>query len=94
MYYSEACQVLPPPLTRPQIRTARASSVWSGEDLAQHSSGSITTIRRTGLMPSATAPTCVNDAAIRRALEQAGSNLSMLIKAGRGVPLRTLPAER
>jgi hypothetical protein len=56
---------------------------WSGKGLAQHSSVSITTIRRTGLMPSATALTCVNDAAIRRALEQAGSNLSMQIKAGR-----------
>jgi transcriptional regulator with XRE-family HTH domain len=36
----------PPPLTSAQIRAARALIRWSAEDLARHSSVSVTTIRR------------------------------------------------
>jgi transcriptional regulator with XRE-family HTH domain len=63
---------MPPPLTSAQIRAARALIRWSAEDLARHSTVSVTTIRRAELMPSATVLTRANDQAIRRALEQAG----------------------
>ena len=62
----------PPPLTSAQIRAARALIRWSAEDLANHCPVSVTTIRRAELMPSATALTRANDAAIRQALEKAG----------------------
>ncbi len=62
----------PPPLTSAQIRAARALIRWSAEELAEHSTVSVTTIRRAELTQSATVLTRVNDSAIRRALEQAG----------------------
>jgi hypothetical protein len=44
----------PPPLTSGQIRAARALIRRSAEDLARHSTVSVTTIRRAELRPSAT----------------------------------------
>jgi transcriptional regulator with XRE-family HTH domain len=82
-----------PPLTSAQLRAARALIRWSAEDLARHSTVSVTTIRRAELMPSATALTRVNDQAIRRALEDAGVEFIDADKAGPGVRLRNPPAK-
>jgi hypothetical protein len=84
---------MPPPLTSAQIRAARALIRWSAEDLARHSSVSVTTIRRAELMPSATVLTRANDQVIRRALEQAGVEFIDAEKGGPGVRLREPPAE-
>ena len=78
----------PPPLTSAQIRAARALIRWSAEDLANHCPVSVTTIRRAELMPSATALTRANDAAIRQALEKAGVEFIDADKAGPGVRLK------
>jgi len=86
--------MIPPPLTSAQIRAARALIRWSAEDLARHSSVSVTTIRRAELMPSATVLTRANDQAIRRALEQAGIEFIDAEGGGPGVRLRTPPAEK
>ena len=61
---------MPPPLTSAQIRAARALIRWSAQDLARHSTVSVTTIRRAELMPSATALTRPNDQVIRRTLKE------------------------
>jgi hypothetical protein len=61
---------------------------WSAEDLANHCPVSVTTIRRAELMPSATALTRVNDAAIRQALEKAGVEFIDDNGGGPGVRLR------
>jgi hypothetical protein len=60
------------PLICTQIRVARALIRWSAEELARHTTLSVTTIRRAELMPSSTALTRAKDQAIRRVLEQAG----------------------
>ncbi len=60
------------PLTSAQIRAGRALIRWSAEDLAQHSSVSLRTIRRAELSEVHTTVTAANDLAIRRALELAG----------------------
>ena len=86
--------MIPPPLTSAQIRAARALIRWSAEDLARHSSVSVTTIRRAELMPSATALTRANDQVIRRALEQAGIEFIDAGEGGPGVRLRLPPAEK
>ncbi len=87
-----------PPLTSAQIRAARALIRWSAEDLAHHSTVSVTSIRRAELMPSATALTRTNDQAIRRALEQSGVEFIDADKGGQGsgpgVRLRSPPAVR
>jgi hypothetical protein len=87
--------VLPPPLTSAQIRAARALIRWSAEELARHSSVSVTTIRRAELMPSATALTRVNDATIRRTLELAGIEFidANANSGGPGVRLRATPTQ-
>jgi hypothetical protein len=77
-----------PPLTSAQIRAARALIRWSAEDLANHCAVSVTTIRRAELMPSATALTRANDAAIRQALEKAGVEFIDENGGGPGVRLR------
>jgi hypothetical protein len=82
----------PPPLTSAQIRAARALIRWSAEDLANHCPVSVTTIRRAELMPSATALTRANDAAIRQALEKAGVEFIDENGGGPGVRLRALSA--
>ena len=81
-----------PPLTSAQIRAARALIRWSAEDLARHSTVSVTTIRRAELRPSATVLTRANDQAIRRALEAAGVEFIDSNNGGPGVRLRTPPA--
>jgi hypothetical protein len=67
---------------------------WSAEDLARHTTLSVTTIRRAELMPSATALTRANDQAIRRALENAGVEFIDAEGGGPGVRLPVLPAEK
>ena len=64
------------PLTSAQIRAARALIRWSAQELADASSVGVTTIRRAELTQSETKLTRVNDQAIRRALEAAGSSSS------------------
>ena len=61
-----------PPLTSAQIRGARALLRWRAQDLAQESAVGVATIRRAELMDGETSMTAVNDAAVRRALENAG----------------------
>jgi hypothetical protein len=82
------------PFTSAQIRAARALIRWSAEDLARHTTLSVTTIRRAELMPSATALTRANDQAIRRALENAGVEFIDAYNGGPGVRLRAPPAEK
>jgi hypothetical protein len=84
----------PPPLTSAQIRAARALIRWSAEDLARHSSVSVTTIRRAELKPSATVLTRANDQVIRRALEQAGVDFIDAEGSGPGVRLRERPGAK
>jgi hypothetical protein len=84
----------PPPLTSAQIRAARALIRWSAEELAHHTTLSVTTIRRAELRPSATALTRANDQAIRRALEEAGVEFIDADGGGAGVRLRADPAEK
>jgi hypothetical protein len=90
--YKRLCK-MQPPLTSAQIRAARALIRWSAEDLARHSTVSVTSIRRAELKPSATVLTRANDQAIRRALEQAGVEFIDAEGGGPGVRLRTPPAE-
>ncbi len=80
-----------PPLTSAQIRAARALIRWSAEDLARHSTVSVTTIRRAELRSSATVLTRANEQAIRRALEQAGVEFIDAEREGPGVRLRAPP---
>jgi transcriptional regulator with XRE-family HTH domain len=82
---------MPPPLTSAQIRAARALIRWSAEDLARHSTVSVTTVRRAELRPSTTVLTRANDQAIRHALEQAGVDFIDADKGGPGVRLRAPP---
>jgi hypothetical protein len=79
---------MPPALTSAQMRAARALLRWSAQDLAHHSTVSVSTIRRAELMPSATVLTQANDQAIRRALEQAGVEFIDAEGGGPGVRLR------
>jgi hypothetical protein len=81
-------QDLKKPLTSPQIRAARALIRWSAEDLSQHSSVSLRTIRRAELAERKTALTTANDLAIRRALETAGVEFIDENGGGPGVRLR------
>jgi len=81
---------MPPALTSAQIRAARALIRWSAEDLARHSTVSVTTIRRAELRPDATVLTRANDQAIRRALERAGVEfIDVEGTGGPGVRLET-----
>ena len=75
-------------LTSAQIRAARALLRWSAEDLAQHSSVGVTTIRRAELMEERTSLTVPNAMAIRRALETAGVEFIEENGGGPGVRLR------
>lgn len=75
-------------LNSAQIRAARALLRWSAEDLAQHSSLGVTTIRRAELTEAATSLTVSNDLAVRRALENAGVEFIDENGGGAGVRLR------
>jgi transcriptional regulator with XRE-family HTH domain len=90
--YKRLC-TMPPALTSAQIRAARALIRWSADDLARHSTVSVSTIRRAELKPSATVLTRANDQAIRRALEQAGVEFIDAEGSGPGVRLRAPSAE-
>jgi transcriptional regulator with XRE-family HTH domain len=93
--YKSLCKMpLPPPLTSAQIRAARALIRWSAEDLARHSTVSVTTIRRAELKASATVLTRTNDQAIRRALEQAGVEFIDAEGGGPGVRLRSATEQK
>lgn len=61
-----------PSLTSAQIRGARALLRWRAQDLARESAVGVATIRRAELMDGETSMTAANDAAVRRALENAG----------------------
>jgi hypothetical protein len=79
----------PPSLTSAQIRAARALIRWTAEDLAENSTVSVTTVRRAELTETQTALTRVNDAVIRRTLEEAGIEfIDEEGDAGPGVRLR------
>jgi transcriptional regulator with XRE-family HTH domain len=84
---------MPPALTSAQMRAARALLRWSAQDLARHSTVSVSTIRRAELMPSTTVLTRANDQAIRRALEHAGVEFIDAEGGGPGVRLRVSPPE-
>ena len=60
------------PLTSAQIRAARALLRWRAQDLARESAVGVATIRRAELVDEQTSMTAANDAAVRRALENAG----------------------
>ena len=75
-------------LTSSQIRAARALLKWSAEDLWQHSSVSLRTIRRAELAEPQTALTAANNLAVRRALEAAGVEFIDENGGGPGVRLR------
>lgn len=78
----------PRSLTSAQIRAARALLRWSAEDLARESGLGVTTIRRAELTESETSMTAVNDAAIRRVLENEGVEFIDENGGGPGVRLR------
>ena len=76
------------PLTSPQIRAARALLRWRAEDLAEQSAVGVATIRRAELAESQTSMTAANNAAIRRAFEEAGVVFIAENGGGAGVRLR------
>ena len=75
-------------LTSAQMRAARALLRWSDEDLARQSAVGVTTIRRAELTEQKTSMTAANDAAVRRALENAGVEFIDENGGGPGVRLR------
>jgi transcriptional regulator with XRE-family HTH domain len=75
-------------LTGAQIRSGRALLKWSAQELAQHSSLGVNTIRRAEAEDHATSLTIANDLAIRRALESAGIEFIDENGGGPGVRLR------
>jgi hypothetical protein len=81
-------QDLKKPLTSIQIRAARAVLRWSAQELSQHSSVSLRTIRRAELAEHFTSLTTANDLAVRHALEAAGIEIIDENGGGPGVRLR------
>jgi hypothetical protein len=75
-------------LTSAQIRAARALLRWRAQDLARVSAVGVATIRRAELVDEETSMTAANDAAIRRALEDAGVEFIDENGGGPGVRLR------
>jgi len=76
------------PLTSAQIRGARALIRWRAQDLARESAVGVATIRRAELAEGDTAMTAANNAAVRRALENAGVEFIDENGGGPGVRLR------
>ena len=76
-------------LTPAQIRAARAMLRWSAEHLAEAASLGIATIRRAELAQGETSMTAANNAAVRRALEEAGLDFIDENGGGAGVRQRT-----
>jgi hypothetical protein len=75
-------------LASAQIRAARALLRWRAQDLARESAVGVATIRRAELVDGRTSMTAANDAAIRRALEDAGVEFIDENGGGPGVRLR------
>jgi hypothetical protein len=71
-----------------QIRAARALLHWSAEELADHCSVSLRTIRRAELPDQEVTMTAANELSIRRALETAGVEFINENGGGPGVRLR------
>jgi transcriptional regulator with XRE-family HTH domain len=80
------------PLLAGQIRAARALLRWRAEDLAQKSGVGVATIRRAELAEDETSLTAVNDAAIRRTLEEGG--VTFIEENGGGPGVRLLKFSR
>jgi hypothetical protein len=76
------------PLTSAQIRAARALVRWRARDLARESVLGVATIRRAELREAETAMTAANNAAVRKALENAGVEFIDENGGGPGVRLR------
>jgi ribosome-binding protein aMBF1 (putative translation factor) len=81
-------------LSGAQIRSARALLRWSAQDLAQHSSLGVNTIRRAEATDDATSLTTANDLAIRHALEFAGVEFIDENGGGPGVRLAKRRAKK
>jgi len=75
-------------LTGAQIRSARALLKWSAQELAEHSSLGVNTIRRAEATDHATSLTNANVLAIRRVFESAGVEFIDENGGGAGVRLR------
>ena len=76
------------PLTGAQIRSARALLKWSAQELAQHASLGVNTIRRAEANDQGTSLTTANDLTIRRVLEAAGVEFIDENGGGPGLRLR------
>ena len=76
------------PLTSAQIRAARALLRWRAQDLARESAVGVATVRRAELADVETSMTAANDAAVRRALDNAGVEFIDENGGGPGVRLR------
>jgi hypothetical protein len=81
-----------PGLSPAQIRAARAFLRWSAEELSQMSAVGVATIRRAELADGETSMTAANNAAIRRAFEEAG--LAFIDGNGGGTGVRFRNAKR
>jgi DNA-binding XRE family transcriptional regulator len=77
-----------------QIRAARALLRWSTEDLAQHASLGLNTIKRAEAKDGKTSLTAANELAIRRACESAGVEFIDENGGGPGVRMRKRQLKR
>jgi hypothetical protein len=75
-------------LSSAQLRAARALLRWSAADLAQRSKVGVATIRRVEVIEGELSVTLPNEAALRRALEDAGVEFIDENGGGAGVRLR------
>jgi hypothetical protein len=71
-----------------QVRAARAMLRWSALELATKSKVGVATIRRVEVLEGEIPVTSANEAAIRRAFEEAGIEFLLENGAGDGVRLR------
>jgi hypothetical protein len=76
-----------------QMRAARALLRWTALDLAEASKVGVATIRRVEVIDGEISATAANQAALRRALEQAGIEFINENGGGAGVRLRK-PSEK
>jgi hypothetical protein len=80
-----------PRLTSAQVRAARALLRWSAADLAANSQVGVATIRRVEVIDGELPVIAANEAALRRALENAGVEFIDENGGGPGVRLRKSP---
>jgi ribosome-binding protein aMBF1 (putative translation factor) len=71
-----------------QVRAARAMLRWSALELATKSKVGVATIRRVEVLEGEIPVTSANEAAIRKALEEAGIEFLLEDGAGDGVRFR------